>query len=260
MSLDDYLAVIEVNQVGRFSMRGGAVDGGGRRIDRGISSINGLVGYPAMGYPRAILRSGHDQGRGRRLARGIERIDPPRRSTPRWCGLRVWTCPPPTSGDVLIRCAGGQPIGMALALFAPDRSSCGLGFLADGGMSPAPRFLRTGAPPRCIDARCRRPRHRSRPSRRRALPMPRSPGYRPVGGALPRALRSRVTRARRATSSTARLRGTAVGLDPDTVVSPPGTRSLPRIRPRGARCSAGGRRGLVLARPGHHATRGRASA
>ena len=62
MSLDDYLAVIDVNQVGCFlGMRTVTPSmqrvGGGSIVN--ISSINGLVGYPGtMGYPRASSRSG----------------------------------------------------------------------------------------------------------------------------------------------------------------------------------------------------------
>ena len=154
MSLDDYLAVIDVNQVGCFlGMRAVAPSmeraGGGSIVN--ISSINGLVGYPGtMGYTASKFAI-----RGMTKAAAIE-LGP--------LGIRVNSIHPGAVDTEMVRPAGmeglpdaeeqaalfaayplrrgAQPIEMArLALFlASDRSSYSTGaeFVADGGMLAGP--------------------------------------------------------------------------------------------------------------------------
>ncbi len=154
MSLADYLAVIEVNQVGCFLGMRAVVPsmeraGGGSIVN--ISSINGLVGYPGtMGYTASKFAI-----RGMTKAAAVE-------LGPR--GIRVNSIHPGPVDTEMVRPAGmegmpsadeqasmfaayplrrnAQPIEMALvALFlASDRSSycSGSEFLADGGMLAGP--------------------------------------------------------------------------------------------------------------------------
>jgi 3alpha(or 20beta)-hydroxysteroid dehydrogenase len=154
MDLADYLAVIEVNQVGCFlGMRAVAPSmeraGGGSIVN--ISSINGLVGYPGtMGYTASKWAI-----RGMTKAAAIE-LGPLR--------IRVNAICPGAVDTEMVRPAGleglpdaaeqaalfasyplrrnCQPIEIArLALFlASDRSSYATGaeFIADGGMLAGP--------------------------------------------------------------------------------------------------------------------------
>ena len=154
MSLDDYLAVIDVNQVGCFlGMRAVTPSmqraGGGSIVN--ISSINGLVGYPGtMGYTASKFAI-----RGMTKAAAVELGA---------LGIRVNSIHPGPVDTEMVRPAGmegmptaeeqaamfssyplrrnAQPIEMArVALFlASDRSSycTGSEFLADGGMLAGP--------------------------------------------------------------------------------------------------------------------------
>jgi 3alpha(or 20beta)-hydroxysteroid dehydrogenase len=154
MTLDDYLAVIDVNQIGCFlGMRAVAPSmeraGGGSIVN--ISSINGLVGYPGtMGYTASKWAI-----RGMTKAAAME-LGP--------LGIRVNSIHPGAVDTEMVRPAGMegmpdaeeqatlfaayplrrncQPIEIArVALFlASDRASYATGaeFVADGGMLAGP--------------------------------------------------------------------------------------------------------------------------